>query len=152
MVKIKKKHHRMEERLMLMPSLFRTNGLDRVLGTSLGGGREMMSTDVRETENGYEVIMNLPGFTKEDVKGEIKDGYLTVTATTNTSKDEKDAEGKYIRRERYSGSCSRSFYVGEEVTQDDIKAKFEDGTLKLTIPKKESQVKEEQKRYIEIEG
>ena len=137
---------------MLMPSLFRTNGLDRVLGTSLGGGREMMSTDVRETENGYEVIMNLPGFTKEDVKGEIKDGYLTVTATTNTSKDEKDAEGKYIRRERYSGSCSRSFYVGEEVTQDDIKAKFEDGTLKLTIPKKEPQVKEEQKRYIEIEG
>ncbi|MBD5466529.1 MAG: Hsp20/alpha crystallin family protein [Lachnospiraceae bacterium] len=137
---------------MLMPSLFRTNGLDRVLGTSLGGGREMMSTDVRETENGYEVIMNLPGFTKEDVKGEIKDGYLTVTATTNTSRDEKDAEGKYIRRERYSGSCSRSFYVGEEVTQDDIKAKFEDGTLKLTIPKKEPQVKEEQKRYIEIEG
>lgn len=137
---------------MLMPSLFRTNGLDRVLGTSLGGGREMMSTDVRETENGYEVIMNLPGFTKEDVKGEIKDGYLTVTATTNTSKDEKDAEGRYIRRERYSGSCSRSFYVGEEVTQDDIKAKFEDGTLKLTIPKKEPQVKEEQKRYIEIEG
>ncbi|MBD5531632.1 MAG: Hsp20/alpha crystallin family protein [Lachnospiraceae bacterium] len=137
---------------MLMPSLFRTNGLDRVLGTSLGGGREMMSTDVRETENGYEVIMNLPGFTKEDVKGEVKDGYLTVTATTNTSRDEKDAEGKYIRRERYSGSCSRSFYVGEEVTQDDIKAKFEDGTLKLTIPKKEPQVKEEQKRYIEIEG
>lgn len=137
---------------MLMPSLFGTNGLDRVLGTSLGGGREMMSTDVRETESGYEVIMNLPGFTKEDVKGEVKDGYLTVTATTNTSNDEKDAEGKYIRRERYSGSCSRSFYVGEEVTQDDIKAKFEDGTLKLTIPKKEPQVKEAQKRYIEIEG
>lgn len=137
---------------MLMPSLFGTNGLDRVLGTSLGGGREMMSTDVRETESGYEVIMNLPGFTKEDVKGEVKDGYLTVTATTNTSNDEKDAEGKYIRRERYSGSCSRSFYVGEEVTQDDIKAKFEDGTLKLTIPKKGPQVKEAQKRYIEIEG
>lgn len=138
---------------MLMPSLFRTNGLDRALGASLGGGRnEMMSTDVRETENGYEVIMNLPGFSKEDVTGEIKDGYLTVTATTNTSRDEKDAEGKYIRRERYSGSCSRSFYVGEEVTQDDIKAKFEDGTLKLTIPKKEPQKKEEQKRYIEIEG
>lgn len=137
---------------MLMPSLFGTNGLDRVLGTSLGGGREMMSTDVRETESGYEVIMNLPGFTKEDVKGEVKDGYLTVTATTSTSNDEKDAEGKYIRRERYSGSCSRSFYVGEEVTQDDIKAKFEDGTLKLTIPKKEPQVKEAQKRYIEIEG
>lgn len=137
---------------MLMPSLFGTNGLDRVLGTSLGGGREMMSTDVRETESGYEVIMNLPGFTKEDVKGEVKDGYLTVTATTNTSNDEKDAEGKYIRRERYSGSCSRSFYVGEEVTQDDIKARFEDGTLKLTIPKKEPQVKEAQKRYIEIEG
>lgn len=137
---------------MLMPSLFGTNGFDRALGTSLRGGREMMSTDVKETENGYEVIMNLPGFAKEDVKGEIKDGYLTVTATTNTSNDEKDADGKYIRRERYSGSCSRSFYVGEDVTQDDIKAKFEDGTLKLSIPKKEPEQKEEQKRYIEIEG
>lgn len=137
---------------MLMPSLFGTNGFDRALGTSLRGGREMMSTDVKETENGYEVIMNLPGFAKEDVKGEIKDGYLTVTATTNTSKDEKDADSKYIRRERYSGSCSRSFYVGEDVTQDDIKAKFEDGTLKLSIPKKEPEQKEEQKRYIEIEG
>lgn len=137
---------------MLMPSLFGTNGFDRALGTSLRGGRDMMSTDVKETENGYEVIMNLPGFAKEDVKGEIKDGYLTVTATTNTSNDEKDADGRYIRRERYSGSCSRSFYVGEDVTQDDIKAKFEDGTLKLTIPKKEPEQKEEQKRYIEIEG
>ncbi len=131
---------------MLMPSLFGTNGFDRALGTSLRGGREMMSTDVKETENGYEVIMNLPGFAKEDVKGEIKDGYLTVTATTNTSKDEKDADGKYIRRERYSGSCSRSFYVGEDVTQDDIKAKFEDGTLKLSIPKKETKQKEEHKQ------
>ncbi len=137
---------------MLMPSLFGTNGFDRAIGTSLRGGRDMMSTDVKETENGYEVIMNLPGFAKEDVKGEIKDGYLTVTATTNTSNDEKDADGRYIRRERYSGSCSRSFYVGEDVTQDDIKAKFEDGTLKLTIPKKEPEQKEEQKRYIEIEG
>lgn len=137
---------------MLMPSLFGTNGFDRALGTSLRGGRDMMSTDVKETENGYEVLMNLPGFAKEDVKGEIKDGYLTVTATTNTSNDEKDADGRYIRRERYSGSCSRSFYVGEDVTQDDIKAKFEDGTLKLTIPKKEPEQKEEQKRYIEIEG
>lgn len=137
---------------MLMPSLFGTNGFDRAIGTSLRGGRDMMSTDVKETENGYEVIMNLPGFAKEDVKGEIKDGYLTVTATTNTSNDEKDVDGRYIRRERYSGSCSRSFYVGEDVTQDDIKAKFEDGTLKLTIPKKEPEQKEEQKRYIEIEG
>lgn len=137
---------------MLMPSLFGTNGFDRAIGTSLRGGRDMMSTDVKETENGYEVIMNLPGFAKEDVKGEIKDGYLTVTATTNTSNDEKDADGRYIRRERYSGSCSRSFYVGEDVTQDDIKAKFEDGTLKLSIPKKQPEQKEEQKRYIEIEG
>lgn len=137
---------------MLMPSLFGTNGFDRAIGTSLRGGRDMVSTDVKETENGYEVIMNLPGFAKEDVKGEIKDGYLTVTATTNTSNDEKDADGRYIRRERYSGSCSRSFYVGEDVTQDDIKAKFEDGTLKLSIPKKQPEQKEEQKRYIEIEG
>ena len=70
--------------------------------------------------------MNLPGFKKEDIKCELKDGYLTVSGTTNSSKDEKDQEGKYIRRERYSGSCSRSFYVGEDVKQEDISAKFED--------------------------
>ncbi len=138
---------------MLMPDLFGENMLDDFFGMPVGGsGHEMMSTDVKETEDGYEVIMNLPGFTKEDVKGEVKDGYLTISASTSSNKDEKDEDGKYIRRERYSGSCSRSFYVGENVTQEDIKAKFEDGTLQLTIPKKEPEKKVEEKRYIAIEG
>ncbi len=138
---------------MLMPSLLGNSMLDDFWGMPFtGGGHEMMSTDVKETEEGYEVIMNLPGFTKEDVKGEVKDGYLTISASTSTSNDTKDEEGKYIHRERYSGSCSRSFYVGDAVTQEDIKAKFEDGTLKLLIPKKEPAEKVEEKHYIAIEG
>ena len=89
---------------------------------------------------------------KEDVKAELKDGYLTVSAETNTKKDEKAEDGKYIRRERYSGSCCRSFYVGDGVKQEDIKAKFEDGTLKLFVPKEAAKPAVEQKKYISIEG
>ena len=96
--------------------------------------------------------MNLPGYKKEDSKGEVKDGYLTVTATTSKNNDEKDKDGKYIRKERYSGSCSRSFYVGDAVTQDDVKAKFENGVLTLEVPKKEEAPKVEEKKYISIEG
>ena len=89
---------------------------------------------------------------KEDVKAELKDGYLTIRATANTSKDEKGSDGRYIRRERYSGSCSRSFYVGDAVTEQDIKAKFEDGTLKMLVPKAENRPAVEDKKYIPIEG
>lgn len=96
--------------------------------------------------------MNLPGIKKENVKAELKDGYLTINAITNSENDEKDSSGKYIRRERFMGSCSRSFYVGEEVTEEDIKAKFEDGTLKLQIPKKEEKAVEDDRKYIAIEG
>lgn len=96
--------------------------------------------------------MNLPGFTKEDVKAELKEGYLTITASTNSSDEEKDKKGRYIRRERYSGTCSRQFYVGEKVTEEDIKAKFENGTLKLTIPKKEETPEVEEAKHIAIEG
>ena len=94
-------------------------------------------------------VMRLP---KEDVKAELKDGYLTIRATANTSKDEKGSDGRYIRRERYSGSCSRSFYVGDAVTEQDIKAKFEDGTLKMLVPKAENRPAVEDKKYIPIEG
>ena len=110
-----------------------------------------MKTDIKETDNGYEVTMNLPGVKKEDVKAELKDGYLTIQASSNTSKDEKDNDGRYIRRERYAGTCSRSFYVGDAVTQEDIKAKFENGTLTLDIPKKDAKPAVEQKKYISIE-
>ncbi len=96
--------------------------------------------------------MNMPGVRKEDVKAELKDGYLTIGASVNKNNDQKDQEGRYIRRERYSGSCSRSFYVGEDVKQEDIKARFEDGTLKLAVPKKEAKPAVEEKKYISIEG
>ena len=112
----------------------------------------LMKTDIKEMENGYEVTMNLPGVKKEDVKAELKDGYLTISASSNSNKDEKDEEGRYIRRERYSGSCSRSFYVGDAMTESDIKAKFENGTLTMMIPKKEVQPAVENKKYIAIEG
>ena len=99
-----------------------------------------------------ELEIDLSGFKKEEVRAELKDGYLTVSAETNTKKDEKAEDGKYIRRERYSGSCSRRFYVGDGVKQEDIKAKFEDGTLKLFVPKEAAKPAVEQKKYISIEG
>ncbi len=113
---------------------------------------QLMKTDIREHEGGYELDIDMPGFKKEDLKAELKDGYLTIEGHTSRSEDEKDKNGKYIRRERFSGSCKRTFYVGEEVTEEDIKAKFEDGILKLSVPKKQAQPKVEQKKYIAIEG
>ena len=97
----------------------------------------IMKTDVRETENSFEVDMDLPGFKKDEVNLELKDGYLTVSADKALDKDEKDNEGRYIRQERWSGSCSRSFYVGENVKPEDVHAKFEDGILRLSLPKQE---------------
>jgi HSP20 family molecular chaperone IbpA len=144
---------------MLMPSIFGETLLDDFWGFPMrdnymrtANTNGLMQTDVEEKGDGYEITMNLPGFKKEDVKGEIKDGYLTVTASTNTSNDEKDKNGKFIRRERYSGTCSRSFYVGEDVTENDIKAKFTDGVLKIAVPKKEAKPAVEESKYIAIEG
>ena len=111
----------------------------------------MMRTDVKEKDADYEVTMNLPGIQKENVKVQLEDGYLTVSATSDSNNDQKDNEGRYIRRERYMGSFSRSFYVGEDVKQEDIKAKFENGTLILTVPKKEEQPAVEENHYIVIE-
>ncbi len=140
---------------MLMPSIFNDNLFDDFFDFNYPTFRydtsELMKTDIKETDNGYEVTMNLPGVKKEDVKAELKDGYLTIQASSNTNKDEKDNDGKYIRRERYAGTCSRSFYVGDAVTQEDIKAKFENGTLTLDIPKKEAKPAVEEKKYISIE-
>ncbi len=110
-----------------------------------------MSTDIRETENGYELDMELPGFKKEDVHAELKNGYMTITAAHTENNDQKDENGKYIRRERYTGSFRRSFYVGENVEPEHIKAKFEDGVLKLAVPKN-VQPKVEEKKTIAIEG
>lgn len=98
-------------------------------------GKNLMKTDVRETENAYEVDVDLPGFKKDEISVELKDGYLTIQAAKGLDKDEKDKKGRYIRQERYAGACSRSFYVGEGVEPDQVSAKYEDGILKLTLPK-----------------
>lgn len=145
---------------MLMPStntfnsIFGENFFDDFMNFPFGGYEvnNLMNTDIRDTEQGYEVVIDMPGIKKEDVKAELENGYLTISASSSSSNDEKNADGAYIRRERYSGSCSRSFYVGENVKEEDIKARFEDGTLKLLIPKKEEQPAVEQKKYVAIEG
>ena len=111
-----------------------------------------MRTDIKETQNGYELDIDLPGYKKSDVQAELKEGYLMISASTRKDESEKDKDGKYLRRERYYGSCSRSFYVGDAVTQEDIKARFEDGILKVTVPKKEVKPQVEESKYIAIEG
>ncbi len=105
----------------------------------------LMKTDVKETDQGFDLAVELPGAKKEDVSADIKDGYLTIKATTSTSNEEKDDNGAFIRKERFEGSCSRSFYVGEDIDDDSIKATFEDGVLHIAIPKKEQPKIEEGK-------
>ena len=139
--------------MMLMPSIFHDDVFDDFFDFSAPAysGSELMNTDIKETEKGYELAISLPGVKKEDIKAEVKDGYL-ITAAANSKTDEKDKTGKYIRRERYSGSMSRSFYVGDGVSQEDIKAKFENGVLTLDVPKKEAKPAVEEKKTIAIEG
>lgn len=99
--------------------------------------KNLMKTDVRETENSYELDIDLPGFKKEDVNVELKNGYLTIATSKSLDKDEKDQKGRYIRQERYAGAMSRSFYVGEDVQPSEISAKFENGILQLSVSKAE---------------
>ena len=149
---------------MLMPSIFGENLFDEMMDfpwereffgrrNPLYGKNEknLMKTDVKETDNSYELDIDLPGFKKDEVSASLENGYLTISAAKGLDKDQKDKEGKYIRRERYAGSCSRSFYVGDAVTESDIHAKFEDGILKLSVAKKDPQVEEKTGR-IAIEG
>ncbi len=114
--------------------------------------KNLMKTDVREHDDQYEVDIELPGFKKEEVNIELKDGYLVISAEKGLDKEHKDKAGKMIRQERYAGSMTRSFYVGEAVKQEDIKAKLEHGVLKLMIPKEEEKPAVEEKKYIAIEG
>ena len=108
----------------------------------------MMKTDVKETDEGYELDVELPGFKKDEIKLELNNGYLTLTAAKNL---EKESKGKLIRKERYSGTMQRSFYVGGSITEEDIKAKYENGVLSLTVPKKDAR-KVPEKKQILIEG
>lgn len=144
----------------MLPSIFKKGFMDDffdddfLMDFSKGKGAKntLMKSDIKELENSYLLEVELPGFGKDDIKAEINNGYLIIEANHSENKDEKDKEGKYIRKERYSGHCTRSFYVGDHITEEDIKGKFENGILKLEIPKKEAEEKIEQKKYIQIEG
>ena len=149
---------------MLMPSIFNDNVFDDFFDFPFYDDRaekklyghhaaNLMKTDIQEHEDGYTLEMDLPGFKKEEIQIELDNGYMTISAAKGLDEDEKDKKsGKYIRRERYTGSCQRSFYVGEDVTEEDIKAEFKHGILKLFVPKKEAKPAVEQKKYVSIEG
>ena len=113
--------------------------------------KNIMKTDIKEHDGGYELDIDLPGFKKDEITIDLDNGYLTISAAKGLDKDEQDKKGKYIRRERYAGAVQRSFYVGDAVTEEDVKAKFEDGILRLSIPKKDAKAVET-KKTIAIEG
>ncbi len=156
---------------MLMPSIFGENlfdDFDDIMGAfpfynekdmkrlekKLYGrhARNLMKTDVKETENGYELEMDLPGFKKDEIQLSLENGCLIVRAAKGLDQDEQEKKsGRYIRRERYAGACERSFYVGEDITEEDIKAEFKHGILKLHLPKKAPEKQIEEKKYIAIE-
>lgn len=149
---------------MMMPALFGDNLFDSLMEDfafpafsdldrrAYGkNANNLMKTDVKETDTGYVVEIDLPGYRKEDINMQLEKGYLTVSAVKNYDNDEKNGKGSYIRRERYAGSMSRSFYVGEHVREEDIHPKYENGILTFHLPK-EDKKKVEEKRYIAIEG
>ena len=149
----------------MLPSIFGENLFDDFFSDPFGmmvpQGRDplygkhaknLMKTDVRETEDSYELDIDLPGFKKDEVNVELENGYLTISASKGLDKDEEDKKGKFIRQERYAGAMSRSFYVGDYVTEEDIHAKFENGVLRLDVPKKEAKPAVETNKYIAIEG
>ncbi len=150
---------------MLMPSIFGENlfdddWMDFPFERNFWGrknplygknAKNLMKTDIREHDEGYELDVDLPGFKKDEITIDLDNGYLTISAAKGLDKDGQDKKGKYIRKERYAGAVQRSFYVGDAVTEEDVKAKFEDGILKLSIPKKDAKAVET-KKTIAIEG
>ena len=144
---------------MLMPAVFGENLFDNFFDNNFFSGRnplygkhekDIMKTDVREGEKSYELDIDLPGFSKDEITIQLENGYLSISAAKGLDKDQENKDGKYIRRERYAGSMSRTFYVGDQLTEQDIQAKFENGILQLTVPKKEAKQVEGHK-YIAIE-
>lgn len=144
---------------MLVPSIFENNTVTNLFNdvfNANGFFRDFnshfssMNMDVQELDNNYELSMELPGFKKEDIHAQLKDGYLVIEASHNQEDSQQDNNGKYIRRERYYGSCQRNIYVGDAVKEEDIHASFENGILKLSVPKNNEQTKIEDNKYIPI--
>ena len=149
---------------MLMPSIFNDNVFDDFFDFPFYDDKaekklyghhaaNLMKTDIQEHDDGYTLEMDLPGFKKDEIKVELNNGYMTISAAKGLDQDEQEKDtGRYLRRERYAGACQRTFYVGEDVTEEDIKAEFKHGILKLFIPKKEAKPAEPEKKFISIEG
>lgn len=141
---------------MLIPSIFEDNFFDDVFDSfltrpvSTNSYTGIMQTDIKDSGENYELEIAVPGYSKENLRAELKDGYLTINAERSDSNEEKDKNGKYIRKERYSGHCSRSFFVGKELKQEDINAKFENGILTVSFPKEIKKPEIEQKQLISI--
>jgi len=142
---------------MFMPAIFKNDLFDDFFDDFGGykrrppmGAVTVMRTDVKETENAYELEIELPGCSKENVSAELKEGYLTIKAEIK-SEEENEKKAQYLRRERFFGVCSRSFYVGEALTEEDITARFENGILKLNIPKKQPEAKIPERKLIAIQ-
>ncbi len=142
---------------MLLPSIFEKNFIDSFFNDafsfpfSFTKSANWMSTNVKDLGNEYLLEMELPGYEKKDIHAELERGYLTITAEREESREENDKKGRYIHRERYSGSCKRTFYVGDYLKEEDFKASFDNGVLKLVFPKDKVTAKLEDKRYIPIE-
>ena len=146
---------------MLYPTIFRNDPFDDIFDDFMRPSKAVrsnfmtqstvMKTDIKELDKAYQLDVELPGVKKENVTVELNDGALEIKVVSEVNNDEKDEKGKYLRRERFYGSCSRSFYVGEDVKEEDIKAKFDNGVLTITVPKVEAQPKVEQKKLISIE-
>lgn len=147
---------------MMMPSIFRDNLFDSLMGDfafpdisrALYGksAKNLMNTDVQETDSDFIVDIDLPGFKKDEIKMQLTNGTLTVNASRSMDRDEKNENGSYVRRERYAGSMSRSFYVGNHVTEEDIHPRYENGILTFHIPKEQPETVSEKEHYISIEG
>ena len=145
---------------MMMPSIFGENLFDdffESVPNPIKAVRQItvpqvMRTDIKENDKGFTLSIDLPGYKKEDITAEIKDGDHSVSAKTSEEHEDKDEDGTYIRKERTFGSCSRNFYIGEEIEETEVKAKFEDGILKVFVPKKEVAPQVEERKYISIEG
>ena len=142
---------------MLMPSIFSRDFMDdlfdmpQITYAKSYSANGLMKTDIKESEEGFTVEMDLPGFCREDISAELKDGYLTVTATAKKAEENtSDKKEKYVQKERFHATCNRSFYVGDNMKQEDIKAKFENGVLTLQVPKKEEIPEEQTKKFITI--